>query len=270
MRGSASDYLNPDLSINRVYHAQVFKMKKLSNSIEITEKSQVVEILPQNISIKAVDKVLNEGTSSTIITKGLVIKKKKNLAVVIKESLSKHPKNLTRTAYEREMIPHQIASCLANEFNQELSRIQVGNSRLAIIEFTVCSLGQVLDHPGCPYFILEDNIDGLWEKYNNNMGFVEANPTQNNVDHSIVQAFCHFTHQKTLGKLMVVNCKGTFKKDQMKFVLTGPVVISLDLLEYPRTNMGSLGMENFFKSHICNAHCISLNLRSGNKSNYVV
>ena len=82
------------------------------------------------------------------------------------------------------------------------------------------------------------------------------------MDHSAVQAYSHWTHHVTDGKIMVVDCQGAFDAGSRTFNLTGPAVHCTDMTRFDRTNLGPDGMRRFFSTHKCNDHCHTLGISS--------
>ena len=82
------------------------------------------------------------------------------------------------------------------------------------------------------------------------------------MDHSAVQAYSHWTHHVTDGKIMVVDCQGAFDAGSRTFNLTDPAVHCTDMTRFDRTNLGGEGMRRFFSTHKCNDHCRTLGISS--------
>eukprot|EP01038_Epipyxis_sp_PR26KG_P004837 gene4837-6780_t len=101
---------------------------------------------------------------------------------------------------------------------------------------------------------------GEFEKYNNNNGVCTVNPTRSGTDHQIIQTFSHWTHIKSEGKLIVVDCQGIFRAEDNEFSLTDPAIHHYDLTGFAETNLGAKGMEKFFATHKCNGICREMNL----------
>ena len=129
-----------------------------------------------------------------------------------------------------------------------------------------------------PFATQESCLKGNFVKFNNNTGLAIPNPTPDGVDHSTVQAFSHWTHFISGRRMLVVDCQGVFDAAEGQFVLTDPAIHSLN--DEPKqsqklqqqeqqkqqqrfgvTNLGELGMEQFFKTHRCNSICKALGLQ---------
>lgn len=70
------------------------------------------------------------------------------------------------------------------------------------------------------------------------------------------QAFSHFTWQKTLGTLMIVDRHGVGS------VFRNPMIHSLREGTFGTDDLASAGMDSFFSAHVCNAECRAWNLAS--------
>jgi hypothetical protein len=129
------------------------------------------------------------------------------------------------------------------------------------IEFVSVSLVQFTQRESQPYFTLEEFIAaGKWEKYNGNSGLCAPFPTPLGTMHQAVQAFSHWTHHVSEGRLLVVDCQGCYNQKKNEFILTDPAVHCTSLLCFGGTNWGSTGFKRFYKTHVCNRHCAALGL----------
>ncbi|RLN73694.1 hypothetical protein BBJ28_00025247, partial [Nothophytophthora sp. Chile5] len=107
-------------------------------------------------------------------------------------------------------------------------------------------------------FTAEPYIDGKYEKYNNNNGWVaEKSLTLGDT----AQAFSHFTWQSTYGQHMVVDLQGVGS------VFTDPQIHSLQEAKFGKGNLSTAGMTAFFSTHKCNQVCRALDLKSLRESN---
>jgi hypothetical protein len=104
---------------------------------------------------------------------------------------------------------------------------------------------------------IEKFIEGSYKKYSNNAGFVDYEDPAFSL-----QAFSHWTHQRTDGNLMIVDLQGIVAGNDGKYLLTDPCIHSTDVLRFGRTNLGKVGMTRFFQTHICNIICHALKLKS--------
>lgn len=174
--------------------------------------------------------------------------------IILKESLAISPTQLTKPKYEAFLSCHRAAKALAEDFQR------VKPADCPRIEFCDACIIQFMTRKGQPFMIQESQIPEVFEKYNNNSGFVAQSPTLHGTRHEAVQAFSHWTHSHTRGQLMVVDCQGGYSVSARRFLLTDPAVHFLDVTHFGGTNMGRAGMAKFFESHVCNDFCRALRL----------
>lgn len=176
------------------------------------------------------------------------------LHTVHKVSLSNKEKDLTRQKYESSSIRTQAAAIyLSNAFNAAAKSFGY-----PVIRMSNISLLQYLESDGVPYCTQEDRVLGNWEKYNNNHGLVTPNPTPCGTNHDIIQAFSHWTYHITDGKMLVVDCQGSFR-DRV-FYLTDPAIHCTDVTRFGGTNLGTIGISRFLLTHKCNECCRALSI----------
>jgi len=160
-----------------------------------------------------------------------------------------------------------IGNYFAAEFNKALDTGQ-------IIQFLTSMLFKVddkdLQHKiFCQnkYFIAEMFMAGKYTKYNNNNGWInEAESTTD--EFQLLQAFSHFTFQKSQGYLIIVDLQGTIKEN--KILLTDPAIHGQGEKfsnHFGRTNCGLRGISEFFLTHVCNKYCKKLKLDTVNLYN---
>ena len=98
------------------------------------------------------------------------------------------------------------------------------------------------------YVTCEDYIDGKYEKWCNNYGYID--PT-----HTSMPGFMHWTWWYTDGELMIADLQGVRKDDS--YLLTDPAIMSLSG-SYGETDTGVEGMAMFFLKHECGPFCDKL------------
>jgi len=98
---------------------------------------------------------------------------------------------------------------------------------------------------------VEPWLDGEYEKFNNNFGWV--NPEWKN---GIPQALSHFSWASSKGRLMLVDLQGVRDENHI-YTLTDPAWHSLDK-SMGSTDLGPLGMLQFFRTHECSQICSEL------------
>ena len=197
-----------------------------------------------------------DGVSFAVHTRTGVKRAKVNKLddVVLKESVRSSKSHQTKEKFEEYVTAQRAALFLAAQYRTVLP------AGTPSIEFAPIRLLQFLSRPGRPYFIEETYITGTWERFNNNTGYCAPFPTALGTHHEAVQAFSHWTHHVSGGRLMITDCQGCFDAARNAFVLTDPAVHCVSLLAYGGTNMGAKGFERFFKTHRCNDICRALKL----------
>ena len=187
---------------------------------------------------------------------GLMQYKDKWEKVVLKEYKRIGAGANTKEKYLELLECQTIADYLAQEFNQ-LPQL-VNRSRIVKrIKFIMTKL--VFERlPGGKYrnLTMEQFIEGSYKKFSNNAGFVNYDdPTMT------LQAFSHWTYQRTEGRMMVVDLQGIIVGNNQKYLLTDPCIHSTDLTRFGRSNLGKPGINRFFQTHVCNTICHILQLR---------
>ena len=101
------------------------------------------------------------------------------------------------------------------------------------------------------YVICEDYIEGKYEKWCNNYGYVCNDDT-----YISMPGFMHWSWWYTDGELMIADLQGVRKDDS--YLLTDPAIMSLSG-SYGETDTGVEGMAMFFLGHQkCNTFCENL------------
>eukprot|EP01012_Entosiphon_sulcatum_P056873 TRINITY_DN80583_c0_g1_i1.p2 TRINITY_DN80583_c0_g1~~TRINITY_DN80583_c0_g1_i1.p2 ORF type:complete len:246 (+),score=37.14 TRINITY_DN80583_c0_g1_i1:27-740(+) len=117
------------------------------------------------------------------------------------------------------------------------------------VDFLPCFALSCQERKGQPYFVVEPFLPGTYIKHSNNCGYTS--------DRDVPQAFSHFSHHKSDGKLLVCDIQG------VEDIYTDPQVHSLDE-RFGNGDLGSLGMHHFFETHKCNKICQQLGLPQNN------
>lgn len=104
------------------------------------------------------------------------------------------------------------------------------------------------------YFIAEDFIDGRYQKFNTNSGWVARDP-----QYDTLQAFSHFTWVHSRKKMVICDLQGVQKGTE--FLLTDPAFHHKTLIcKYGGTNLAGPGIQKFFRTHTCNRICVTMKL----------
>ena len=170
-----------------------------------------------------------------------------NTHVVLKE-------NMRDTSFKRYLENHHAhltAMVYANHFNRDKPVTTVS------LQFVSPSLFEIKENSKWRVFSVEPFIDGSYEKFNNNAGYVAESSKIGDV----VQAFCHYTWQKSGKQFIVCDLQGVVTGSGV--LLTDPCIHSCSekLLCYGKTNLGPDGINTFFRNHRCNAVCTEMILQ---------
>jgi len=174
--------------------------------------------------------------------------------VVTKESIASCQSNEAKDKCECSLSTHRVAVFLSAEFN----KVKPPNCPAVI--YSDIKLLHFKANQYRPYATMEDQLLGIWERFNNNTGYCAPFPTDDGTNHETVQAFSHWTYDITDGNMIVVDCQGTFDAQHQVFHLTDPAVHCVDILRFGGNNMGVTGFKRFFKTHRCNSYCRQLSL----------
>lgn len=178
-----------------------------------------------------------------------------------------------RVPYAERLKFHQETSrCqsraiqLVAEFNSKRRRVKIEPKYpdLRVLETHVYRLNDQTAPGGFRYLAVEDRLDGVYEKYNSNNGYVKDISDDSSCPAKVVriqmaQTFSHFTYEQSKQKEMVVDIQG------VGFAYTDPQLHSVSL-SYGRADRGTRGFNDFFKTHKCNDYCRAMKLTSREKS----
>jgi hypothetical protein len=129
------------------------------------------------------------------------------------------------------------------------------------VEFTQVTTLEVGGGPTVKYFNMEQVLEGQWIRYSNNGGYVNTSDYA-----AVLQAFTHWTHERSRGLLMVTDLQGVRLKNadgENVFCLCDPAIHCTDVMRFTRTNLGQEGFKLFFDTHKCNDVCKHLGLAVG-------
>jgi hypothetical protein len=175
-------------------------------------------------------------------------------------------------SYQLDAKVQTIAKALAKEFSKH-------PKSHAAIDFISVSFYELLDRPQSDrfkYFAAEPYMTGSYVKYNNNGGWTMAasttgmplNSTQQEFG-KIAEAFSHFTWALTGGMMHCVDLQGVDN------ILTDPQIhcklsgAETGIQCFGKGDCGQIGTALFFKSHVCNEHCLSLCLTPLNNAQLI-
>ena len=129
------------------------------------------------------------------------------------------------------------------------------------VEFTEVTTLEVGTGANVKFYNMESLLEGEWLRYSNNGGYV------NTMDYAaVLQAFTHWTHERSRGLLMVTDLQGVRvvnEDGENVFCLCDPAIHCTDVMRFTRTNLGAEGFKLFFDTHKCNDVCQKLGLAVG-------
>jgi hypothetical protein len=148
-----------------------------------------------------------------------------------------------------------VAKFLAIEFNTLVKTKQI---RAKEIEYLPVNVLHFCDRIANKFMCIEDFIEGYFFKFSNNVNFVDRELL---VEHSLLQAFSHFTYQYSGKRVIVTDLQGFVQKG--KYILTDPAIHTHDPEKVlpDRGNLGIKGVTGFFSVHQCNDYCRRLELQ---------
>eukprot|EP01119_Soliformovum_irregulare_P016127 TRINITY_DN4632_c0_g1_i3.p1 TRINITY_DN4632_c0_g1~~TRINITY_DN4632_c0_g1_i3.p1 ORF type:complete len:828 (-),score=308.02 TRINITY_DN4632_c0_g1_i3:200-2683(-) len=145
-----------------------------------------------------------------------------------------------REIYENDVEMQIFCKQWAEKFNAENPPKKVSYADAWLIE--------LVDRRGNPVAMLETFIEGEYVKYSNNDGVVLVN-------RNTPQAFSHYTYEKSLEDLVIVDIQG------VDDFYTDPQIHTKDQKGFGLGNLGQKGIFKFLITHECNAICQHLKLK---------
>jgi hypothetical protein len=156
------------------------------------------------------------------------------------------PRYNTKQYHEESLEIQVISNFLAFKFGQILKSHKTKLRFLDVDLIRVKETGE--------YYCIEEFVEGVFKKWSNNEGHVNANEYTN-----LLSAFSHWTYQYTGEYLIITDLQGfVYKNDE--YILTDPAILCQED-RFGSTNLGSSGIRTFFFNHKCNYICKDLNLR---------
>ena len=149
---------------------------------------------------------------------------------------------------------YEKANELAKAFNQAMTT----GRQIQIVDYEIQIVIATPDNTTRPklneYLLVEDYLEGEFEKYISNTGYV--NPICC-IEYVLMPAFTHWSWLHTRGDLMITDLQGVRYDD--KYVLTDPCILSMDK-RFGAMDNSVIGMALFFTSHVCNSVCRALKI----------
>jgi len=177
--------------------------------------------------------------------------------IVLKSSKTSDPKYNNFEHFKENIIQHAIASYIGEEFNKCL-QLDVNGLCIQYLQVRLYQIQapSIYDSNAVKYMTGEPYVEGEFEKWNNNFGFSKTddnfNDNQAKEFNLLCQAFSHFSYQFTNKTFLIVDVQGIRIKG--KVLLTDPAFHSSDY-RFEQTDLGEVGIDEFFKSHECNKYC---------------
>lgn len=140
--------------------------------------------------------------------------------------------------YDTDVMMQAACQAIANAFNQR--------KPFKKVDFVDC---YVIQRKDGTWWGVEPYLTGKYIKYNNNYGYVDKD------SRNTPQAFTHFSHEYTEGKMMIVDIQGVGDH------YTDPQIHTADGEGFGMGNIGQRGIDRFFKTHWCNPICVHLGLK---------
>jgi hypothetical protein len=162
-----------------------------------------------------------------------------------------------RDRYLAQMEVQSVAAQMAEEFNSRTSNFR----NVKKVEFTQVTTLEVGSGSTRKFYNMEEVLEGTWIRYSNNGGYVNTSDYA-----AVLQAFTHWTHERSRGLLMVTDLQGVRMKNEhgeSVFRLCDPAIHCTDVMRFTRTNLGAEGFKLFFDTHKCNDVCKHLGLAVG-------
>eukprot|EP01004_Peranema_trichophorum_P006048 NODE_4889_length_1098_cov_48.518974_g4342_i0.p1 GENE.NODE_4889_length_1098_cov_48.518974_g4342_i0~~NODE_4889_length_1098_cov_48.518974_g4342_i0.p1 ORF type:complete len:306 (-),score=61.23 NODE_4889_length_1098_cov_48.518974_g4342_i0:179-1048(-) len=153
--------------------------------------------------------------------------------------MSKNPKE-EQSTYFLDVEMQALCKLFADEFNKRRPP--------KLVDFNDTCVIRCLERRGYPLLAVEPWMEGRFNKYSNNYGYVSYD------DRNTPQAFSHFTYSHSVGKLLICDIQGVGDK------YTDPQIHTRDGKGFGKGNLGYDGIMRFFKTHRCNSFCRYLNL----------
>jgi len=151
-----------------------------------------------------------------------------------------------RKSYFNDAVMQAEAQRFADMYN----KLEVPK-KVGFLEVSVYEIQDMPNSDGPIICNVEEYIKGDYIKHNNNWDWCEDLVARNTP-----QTFSHYTYEASDRKLIVVDMQG------VNDLYTDPQMHTLDKNGFGKGNMGIRGIEQFLKSHQCNAICQFLRLES--------
>ncbi|GIQ84001.1 anaphase-promoting complex subunit 11 [Kipferlia bialata] len=175
----------------------------------------------------------------------------KHIALVVK--IDKDQGGRVAGGARRRVLIDVYTQCAAAKFASEFA-IRAKEVGIDLPTFSYIVPGMVeFDTSPVAYGVLEPEIAGTFVKVNSNTGYVNKDS-----QYEHLQAFSHWTWVVSKGSHLVCDIQGVVGKTEI--TLTDPVIHCKHELKYGGTNLAAVGIDQFFKSHVCGPTCKKLKI----------
>ena len=156
------------------------------------------------------------------------------------------------------------AATLAGVFNRALDvALALAGEEEKKIEVIDAAVYRLLDptSPGSFRYLAVERMlpEEAYTKFNSNNGFVNEHTSDAS---DLAQASSHFSYDYTFAQELVCDLQGT--PTHQGITVTDPQLHSVSGTTYGRADRGIKGIQDFFKTHRCNAICDRLRLPQPN------
>lgn len=176
---------------------------------------------------------------------------------VIKESKYQMSTEDKDSDYLTAVTISGLCTMYANHFNEEKPSNVPEICFTEVRYFQHCKISN--GHTEHVPYILEPYMEGSYQKYNTNGGWVTPNT---DLYSYTLQAFSHYSWAKSNKELVICDLQGVVKGNRI--CLTDPAVHCINYMllqsKLGGNNLGYPGIQKFFASHVCNDICHKMKL----------
>ncbi len=181
---------------------------------------------------------------------------KHGMKAVIKEYKDQY--QWAQSDWDTAVSLYDQANRLTKGFNRIHRQALKKGRQIEMVYYSIHKVTTTPDNTKRPmlneYVLVEDYLEGEFEKYISNTGHVNPACCMKYV---LMPAFTHWSWVHTQGQMMITDLQGVRYND--KYVLTDPCVLSVDK-RFGAMDNSVIGMANFFSSHACNSVCRALKI----------
>mmetsp|Transcript_25157 Transcript_25157/g.60038 ORF Transcript_25157/g.60038 Transcript_25157/m.60038 type:complete len:365 (+) Transcript_25157:160-1254(+) len=146
--------------------------------------------------------------------------------------------NEDKMTYYRDVQAQACAKQWAIEYNAQSTPKKV--------DFIEAFVMELVDRPGRPLIGMEQFVEGVFEKHNNNVG---GTVSDRESERATPNAFSHFTWHASNNTILVCDIQGVMDD------YTDPQIHTLSGKGFGKGNLGQAGLNAFCQRHVCNDIC---------------